>query len=282
MSYSLSHREFTMLQKYIEEQSGIILGEEKAYFIESRLAKILENYSLSSYEELYYKAYSKKDASFSKQVIDAITTNETYWFRDKSPWYIMEDLLLPVYIKEMQAGQRADVRIWSSACSSGQEPYSIAMCIDNYLRINGIQNIGLERFHIAATDLSESMLKLAIKGKYDSVSMERGLDTVTVDRYFVKNGNQWLIDEKIKKAVSFQQINLKRDHYYFDNCDIIFCRYVLMYFSEILKEVILPKVINALKPQGVLFTGASEIMKDSTKCLEMETYKDGVYFRLKG
>ncbi|MDD3268939.1 MAG: protein-glutamate O-methyltransferase CheR [Syntrophomonadaceae bacterium] len=282
MNNSLSPREFALLQKYIEEHSGIELGAEKAYLIESRLSGLLENYSLGSYEELFYKAYSRKDVIFTRQVFDAITTNETFWFRDKTPWYIMEDLLLPQYIREMQAGRRVNVRIWSCACSSGQEPYSIAMSIDSFLKKNGPGDIGLERFKIMATDLSGSILDLAKSGRYDSVSMERGLDPVMIDRYFTREGNRWLISERIKRAVDFRQFNLKTEPIYSQYYDIIFCRNVLIYFSELTKENILHKIINALKPQGVLFIGASEIIKDASGSLEMDTYQDGVYFRLKG
>ncbi len=282
MKYSLSPREFALWQKYIEEHSGIELGEEKAYFIESRLSGLLESYSLSSYEELFYKTYSRKDLVFTRQVLDAITTNETFWFRDKTPWYIMEDLLLPQYIREMQEGRRINVRIWSCACSSGQEPYSIAMSIDSFLRKNGPGNIGLERFQIMATDLSGSILDLAISGRYDSVSMERGLEPAMIDRYFTKEGTRWSISEQIKRAVDFRQFNLKTEPTYSRYYDVIFCRNVLIYFSELAKENILHKIVNALKPQGVLFIGSSEIIKDASGSLEMDTYKDGVYFRLKG
>lgn len=282
MNYSLSPREFALLQKYIEEHSGIELGEEKAYFIESRLSGLLENYALGSYEALFYKAYSRKDVLFTRQVLDAITTNETFWFRDKTPWYIMEDLLLPRYLKEMQEGRRVNVRIWSCACSSGQEPYSIAMAIDSFLKKNGPGNIGLDRFQIMATDLSGSVLDLAINGRYDNVSMERGLDPAMIDRYFTREGNRWSISERIKRAVDFRQFNLKTDPVHSRYYDIIFCRNVFIYFSELSKENILHKIINALKPQGVLFIGASEIIKDASGSLEMDTYKDGVYFRLKG
>lgn len=282
MVHSLSHREFVLLQKYIEEQSGIQLGEEKAYLIESRLSDILDSYSLSSYEQLFYRAQNKMDAGFCQRVIDAVTTNETYWFRDKTPWYILEDILLPVYIKEIREGKRADVRIWSCACSSGQEPYSIAMCIDSYLRKNSIENISLDRFHILATDLSKSIIDTAVEGKYDMVSMQRGLDRSTIDRYFVKEGNLWSICEKIRQAVNYRQFNLKGDNFTRLEYDIIFCRYVMIYFSEHLKERLLSRLINALRPQGVLFIGASEIINSYWADIEMETYKNGVYFRLKG
>lgn len=282
MNYSLSPREFVLLRKYIEEQSGIELGEEKAYFIESRLSGLLADYSLGSYEELFYKAYSRKDVAFTRQVIDAITTNETFWFRDKTPWYIMEDLLLPQYIKEMQEGRRVNVRIWSCACSTGQEPYSIAMLIDSYLQKNRPGNIGLDRFQITATDLSRAVLDLAVSGQYDSVSMERGLEPAMIDRYFTREGNLWSISDRIKRAVDFRQFNLKIDPIYSRSYDIIFCRNVLIYFSELAKESILSRIVTALKPQGVLFIGASEILKEASGSLEMDTYKDGVYFRLKG
>jgi len=282
MNYSLSPREFALLQKYIEEQSGIELGEEKAYLIESRLSGLLGDYSLGSYEELFYKAYSRKDLVFTRQVIDAITTNETFWFRDKTPWYIMEDIVLPQYIKEMQEGRRVNVRIWSCACSSGQEPYSIAMSIDSYLQKHGPGNIGLDHFQITATDLSGAVLDLAKSGKYDSVSMERGLDPVMIDRYFTREGNMWSISARIKNAVDFRQFNLKTDPIYSQTYDIIFCRNVLIYFSELAKEKVLHRIVTALEPPGALFIGASEIIKDPPRILEMDTYKDGVYFKLKG
>lgn len=282
MIHSLSHREFAMLQKYIEEQSGILLGEEKAYFVESRLSNLLKIYSLSSYEELFHKACSREDERFCQEVVNAITTNETYWFRDKTPWYILEDLLLPEFIKEMQEGRRMKVRIWSCACSSGQEPYSIAICIDNFLRKHEIKNISLDRFHITATDLSSSIVDAAIAGKYDTIAMERGLAPDTTGRYFTKNGGVWSVSEKIRQAIDYCQFNLKNDSYAGLEYDIIFCRYVLIYFSELLKERILSKIVKALKPQGILFIGASEILTRSLGDMEMKTHRDGVYFKHKG
>lgn len=280
MNISLSSREFSMLQKYIEDESGIVIRPEKAYFIENRLRKILENEGLLSYEELLHKAQREKP-DFSQKVIDAITINETYWFRDKSPWYIMEEIFLPGYIKEMQDGSRTDVHIWSCACSSGQEPYSIAMCIDNYLSKNKISDISFEQFHITATDLSRTMLAKAVEGKYDKVSMERGLDLSNRNRYFHRKGNRWVVCDKIKNSVFFFQFNLKNDCCSFRNYDIIFCRNVFIYFSESLKREILEKLLYALKPNGLLFVGASEIISGFSRDIEVGTHKNGVFFRLK-
>jgi chemotaxis protein methyltransferase CheR len=281
MKSRLSPREFNLLQRFIEERSGILLGEEKAYLIESRLADILENEHLSSYEELFYRVSAEPEASFAGRVIDAVTTNETFWFRDKTPWIILAEVLIPVYVKEMQEGKRKDVHIWSCACSSGQEPYSIAMCIDSYLMDKGIKNIQPDQFHITATDLSGEMVSMAMDGQYDCVSMERGLDEKTRLKYFTRRGNLWVIDDNIRNMVAYSQFNLKSSSFYFRNYDIIFCRNVLIYFSERLRAEIMEKLARSLKPQGVLFVGAAEIVTDSNKYFAMETYREGVYFKLK-
>jgi len=126
-------KEFIMIQKFIEGKCGISLGEEKAYLLESKLARLLAESGKSSFEELYLKICSTNDTDLIDSVIDAVTINETFWFRDKTPWYIIEELLLPALIAEFRKGERDRIRIWSAACSYGQEPYSVAMCIDSCL-----------------------------------------------------------------------------------------------------------------------------------------------------
>lgn len=282
MSPGLSTKEFTLMKKFIEEKCGIAIGEEKAYLIESRLTKLLIDSGLSNFEELYLKISQNSDPGTAEKVIDAITTNETLWFRDKSPWHILEDILLPVYIQELRQGKKSVIRIWSAASSTGQEAYSTAICIDNYLFKHGISDIKLSNFEIFATDISTTVLHIARMGKFDSISIMRGLDSNYKEKYFVNEGRVWSINDKIKSIVRFQQFNLQNSFLLFGKFDLIFCRYVIIYFSDMLKKQILNKMANALNPQGIFMIGSSEIFNNYQELYDMLEYNNGVYYRIKG
>lgn len=281
MSPGLSSKEFTLMQNFIQEKCGIAIGEEKAYLIESRLTKLLIDSNLSSFEELYRKITGRNDPAITEQVIDAITTNETLWFRDRSPWEILEEVLLPGYIREMREGKRASVKIWCAACSTGQEPYSTAMCIDNYLTRNGITDISLSRFKITATDISRSVLEVAKLGRYDSISIMRGLEEQYKLKYFKSEGRVWSLEDKIKSAVHFQQFNLQNSFLLLGKFDIVFCRYVIIYFSDELKRDVISKTASAMESEGVLFLGSSELFPGKEDSFEMLHHKNGVYYRVK-
>ncbi|HWR42617.1 protein-glutamate O-methyltransferase CheR [Sporomusa sp.] len=279
---NLSPAEFALFQEYIKEQCGIDFNEEKSYLIESRLSKFLIKFGLTNFEELYRMLNKQKDVGLAEEIIDAITTNETLWFRDKTPWMILEEVLLPAYIDEIRKGQRSKVRIWSAACSTGQEPYSIAMCIDSYLKRFRVQDVTLSQFEILATDISTTVLKLARMGKYDSISMARGLESEYRDTYFRQEGRIWKLADTIKDAVVFRQFNLQNSFIGLGNFDTVFCRYVTIYFSEQFKKVVFSKIANALTEQGVLFIGNSEIFFDYKENYEMTQYKNGAFFRVRG
>lgn len=271
-----------LMQKYVEEQCGIKIGREKAYLIESRLSRLLVESGLTSFEEFYSMIQDQRDKKMSEKVIDAITTNETLWFRDKSPWSILEYILLPAYIEEIRSGRRTKVRIWSAACSTGQEPYSTAMSIDRFLYNHGIYDVDSSKFEIVATDISGAVLDIAHNGKYDSISMTRGLDAYYKEKYFKNIGRAWMLDEKIKKRVEFKRFNLQEDYIPLGAFDIIFCRYVMIYFSNSLQKEVLEKIASVLTPQGVLFPGSSEIFPDYKKNFETIQFESGFYYRLKG
>lgn len=282
MNDNLSAIEFMLFRKYIKDQCGISLGEEKAYLIESRLSKFLVKFGLSNFEELYLKLSQQKNNTLTVEVIDAITTNETLWFRDKTPWEIMESKLLPSYIRDIREGKRSKVRIWSAACSTGQEPYSIAMCIDNYLSQNGIEDITLANFEILATDISRTVLKIAQMGKYDSISMARGLDMRLRDKYFRREGRIWTLDERIKNAVHFKPFNLQNDFTALGSFDMVFCRYVTIYFSEEFTKETFTKVASVLEDNGILFLGNAEVFLNYQGLYEAEYYNKGIFYRVRG
>jgi chemotaxis protein methyltransferase CheR len=274
-------KEFVMIQKFIEEKCGIALGEDKAYLLESKLTRFLIEYGASSFEDLYLKICTTKDPCLVDSVIDAVTINETFWFRDKTPWYIIEEILLPKYITELRNGERDAIRIWSTACSYGQEPYSVAMCIDNYLNQMGIIDVRPESLEILATDISGEVLQMAEAGNFDNISISRGLDDDYKSRYFRNEGRIWRLDEKIKSRVCFKQLNLIESNFPHGQYDIVFCRNVFIYFSNRYKKQVMKDITASLKPGGILFIGSSELFEGYGRHYTMEQYRNGIYYRKK-
>lgn len=275
----LTNSDFKLFQNYINEKCGINISEEKAYLIETRLSKLLIDSGFNSYEELYVSLMSRSDPHIMMKVIDAITTNETLWFRDKTPWEIMENVLMPNYISDLRSYRKSRIRIWSAASSTGQEAYSTAMFIDYYLEKNKIKDISLSHFEIIATDISASVLDIAKKGRYDSISIMRGLDQIYKDRYFIKTGLVWELDNRIKKAVKFEQFNLQNSFMFLGQFDLIFCRYVLIYFADKLKQDIFQKISSNLLKNGALIIGASELYYLMEDLFVMKNEVRGTYYK---
>ncbi|MGE5680567.1 MAG: CheR family methyltransferase [Bacillota bacterium] len=282
MESNISSQEFLLMKQFIEEHSGIYISEDKSYLIESRLSRLLKDSGYKNFEDFYRMLYSGRNPEIVEKVIDAITTNETLWFRDSAPWTILEEVLLPAFIDALRSGKKSKIRIWSTACSSGQEPYSIAMCIDHYLMMKNITDISLTDFEILASDISKAVLEVAQVGKYDNLSISRGLKDKYKDIYFVSRGQEWIISERIKEIITFRQFNLQRDFSLLGSFDVIFCRYVIIYFSEKLKRAVLEKIAGSLKPDGVLFIGSSELICDYDENFYGEQYKNGIFYKLRG
>lgn len=279
---SLSSHAFRLFQTYIEEHCGIRILDDKEYLIESRLSRFLIQFGLTNFDELYCLISQQQQPDLAEAIIDAITTNETQWFRDKTPWQFMEEVLLPKYTEKLQKGECSTIRIWCAACATGQEPYSIAMCIDRYLKRHSIEGVSLADFEIVATDISHTVLKLAQLGKYDSISMSRGLDITYRDSYFQQAGRIWTLDPKIKEAVKFRQFNLQNRFSSLGRFDLIFLRYVTIYFSDAFKTEIIEKTARALHPKGYLVLGNSEVFLDYTKFYEAELFNNINFYRLRG
>lgn len=277
----MSTKEFQLFQKYIEKQCGITIGEEKAYLIESRLTRLLVEAKLSSFEELYYKIYNNKEPEIAEKIIDAITTNETLWFRDKTPWMMMEEVLLPQWIEELRSFKKRKIRIWSAASSTGQEAYSTAMLIAEYLDRNNIKDITLGHFEILGTDISAPVVQVAKAGKYDPISMIRGMDEKYKKKYFKQEGKVWHLDEKIKRIVTFQKFNLQSSFITLGKFDMILCRYVMIYFSAEFKKDLIRRMGFALNPKGIFIIGNSEIISDYKGNFDLKEYKRAVYYQTK-
>ncbi len=278
MSVNLSDLEFRLFKAYIGEKCGIDIGWEKAYLIETRLAHLLSESKLNSFAELYSRITTSGDIELSEKIIDSITTNETLWFRDKTPWTILQKIYLPQFVKMIRSGEKKKIRIWSSASSTGQEAYSTAICIDNYLQRNLISDVTLSNFEIIGTDISNACIELAVSGRYDNITIMRGLDKEIKDSCFKNMNTYWEINDKYKKAVKFLQFNLQKSFFILGSFDVIFCRYVLIYFSDEFKVDVIRRARNALTDGGVMFLGAYEtydVLRDYFTC---ETLENGCYY----
>lgn len=281
MIVSLSSEEFSLMKRYIEDKCGVLISEDKAYLIESRLSKLLIDFRCNTFEEFYKKVYYNKDEGITERVIDAITTNETLWFRDSKPWDILENVLMPEYVDQLRKNKKDKVRIWSAGCSTGQEPYTVAMIIDSYLSKNNISDVSISQFEIVATDISGSIIELAKSARYDAISIMRGLPEFYKNKYFEKQGRIYILKDSIKKMVKFYKFNLQKSFIFLGNFDLIYCRYVTIYFSDILKNDILRRIRLALQENGKLFLGSSEIYFNYNDYYDKKEYMGSVYYEAK-
>src|SRR5690606_15157551 len=201
----------------------IMLGQGKEYLVTSRLRRLMERESINSITELM--SAMERSRSLQETVIDAMTTNETLWFRDEHPYRIFREKLLPEI-----AAQRRPLRIWSAACSTGQEPYSLSMEIEEYKKRFPNRLMAGER--IVATDISPSSLAIAKQGVYQQLAISRGMNDAYLTSYFAKDeAGRWRIQQNIKSRVEFSVQNLQQSYASLGKFDIIFCRNVLIYFS---------------------------------------------------
>ncbi|TDQ36851.1 CheR family methyltransferase [Thiopseudomonas denitrificans] len=274
---SVTNLDFDLFRDYLEKQSGILLGDNKQYLVTSRLRKIMENERLQSLAELVRRMQSQPRSGLYQQVIDAMMTNETLWFRDGYPFEVMRTRVLPELVQKYP-NQR--LRIWSAASSSGQEPYSLSMLLDEYERANpGQLRAGVQ---IVATDLSASMLDVCKGGEYDALSMGRGLSVERQQRYFEKlEGGRWRLKLPVRQRVDFRQLNLLESYALLGKFDVVFCRNVLIYFSADVKKDILRRIHATLKPGGYLFLGASEALNGLPELYSMVQCSPGIIYQAK-
>lgn len=275
----ISVGDFRLLRDFIERECGIVLGDEKTYLIETRLAGLLAETGCSDYGAFYRLAMSQTMADLRDRVIDAMTTNETLWFRDTHPFAILREKLLPTLAAELLAGRRFRIRIWSAASSTGQEPYSIAMEVLEFCR----RNPGLrpEQFEILATDISPSALFLARAGRYDAAAIGRGLPQEMKDRYFTQQGPVWCVNDEVKRLVTLRKFNLQDALSPLGRLDIVFCRYVTIYFSEAFKRRIYGEIAHLLGPEGYLIISAVENLLGLSDRFTPLSHAGGTYYQCK-
>jgi len=279
---SITQLEFTLLRGLIYDQCGISLNDSKTYLVEARLAPLVKESGCTTFGEFYLKAKSPAEGGqLLRLMVDAITTNETYWFRDQYPYQVLGQQLLPELDKRVKEGKRSRINIWSAACSSGQEPYSIAMTILEFYRSSNQDAACHNWVRILATDISGSTLAGAVRGTYDKVSISRGLEPKYLDRYFHGNGNTWTVDDRVRKMVTFQPHDLRNPMPRSESFDVVFLRNVMIYFDDTLKRKLFQMMTNVLAPNGCLFLGTGETVNGYTTGFEILEWQKAAFYRLK-
>jgi chemotaxis protein methyltransferase CheR len=243
--------DFDFLRKMLRERSGLVLSAEKQYLAESRLLPVARKHGLASLSDLVAELKAHPGSTLAIDVVEAMTTNETFFFRDKSPFENFRELIMPAMIAARAREKR--IRIWCAACSSGQEPYSLAMA----LKEMGPAIAGY-RFEIMATDLSGAVLERAKEGVYSQFEVQRGLPIQHLLKYFTKVGDHWQILSSIRAMVQFRTLNLLNDFSPLGSFDIVFCRNVLIYFDQETKIGVFNRIARQVPDDGYLVLGAAE------------------------
>jgi chemotaxis protein methyltransferase CheR len=275
LNKDLQDKEYILFRDFLEQQCGIVLGENKQYLVKSRLAPLMQRFGVASLSELVTKTLSPFERQLRSAVIDAMTTNETLWFRDTYPYELLKKQIFP----EMEKTCR-NVKIWSAASSSGQEPYSIAMTALEYQQSRpGSFSLGVS---ILGTDISNTMLEHCQRAEYDGLALSRGLSPERRSKFFEDSGKGMMrVKEPVRKNVSFRHLNLLDSYTLLGKFDIIFCRNVLIYFSADVKAKIIRQFAQSLNSRGYLFLGASESLSSLNNDFEMIRCNPGIIYRKK-
>ena len=243
--------DFELLSDMLRDRSGLVLSKDKVYLLESRLTPLARQRGLESLDDLVKELRTRRDEKLMHDVTEAMTTNESFFFRDNTPFNLFRDTVLPELLKSNAATRK--IRIWCAAASTGQEPYSLAMILSE-------AKAALRdwRVEILATDLSQQVLEKAKAGVYSQFEVQRGLPIQMLVKYFKEEGEMWRIDAALRAMVQFRTFNLLDDFRSLGQFDVIYCRNVLIYFDQKTKGEVLDRMSSVLSSQGSLFLGAAE------------------------
>lgn len=249
----MTTNDFDNLCEVVRDRSGIVLNADKAYLVENRLSPIARRHSCSSVEDFLRSLRTSRDETVMRDVIDALTTNESFFFRDEKPFKAFREVMIP-HLLEARAFRKR-IRIWCAACSSGQEPFSLAMILQEMkAQLDGW------KIEIIGTDLSSAILDRARKGEFTEFEVHRGLTDAQLSRYFNRSGNNWVVAPEIRSMVDFRPFNLLQSPAALGKFDIVFCRNVLIYFDQKTKEKVLNSIVTVSESDAYLTLGASETM----------------------
>jgi len=261
---------FRYLQKFLLQRSGIVLADDKLYLIRSRMQPLLRKFEVKDLNDLTQQIRLNEKGEVAKHLIDAMTTNETLFFRDAYPFEALRTLVFPEL--SHAGGGHTPIKIWSAASSRGQEAYSIAMTASETIPMAG------KRLQILGTDLSESAIDYARRGVYSQMEVQRGMPVKQLVRFFNQDGTDWLVRDELKSMVQFETANLVDDALNMQvrakgPFDIVFCRNVLIYFSPEERKRVIDRLARGMKKGGYLFTGATESPEGVTSKWECVLFK---------
>jgi len=265
----VNSQDFEFITQLLRKRAGIVLTIDKMYLLESRLAPLARKEGLPSIDDLIQVVRSRRDERLITQVVDVMTTNETFFYRDKTPFDHLKEAILPI-LGQARRGQR--IRIWCAACSTGQEPYSIAMMLDQMPQLTG--GVPVE---IVATDISDRCLDRARQGLFTQFEVQRGLPIQTLMQYFTQQDDHWRISERMRQMITFRKLNLMDPAYNLGKFDIVFCRNVLIYFDTPTKAEVFERIAQSMNPGGFLLLGAAESVIGITQAFETAQDRRGLY-----
>ncbi len=266
--------EYDFLKKFLKTRSGLVLSDEKQYLVESRLMPVARRHDLKGLSELIQTLNKPGSTSLQNDVVEAMTTNESFFFRDKTPFENFRNVMLPHLLEARKS--RRSARIWCAAASTGQEPYSLSM----YLKEDKAK-VGGFRFEIIGTDISSEVLEKARTGIYSQFEVQRGLPIQMLLKYFSQQGELWQVAPEIRAMVQWRKLNLLENFSHLGEFDIVFCRNVLIYFDQQTKIDVLNRIYRQLPEDGFLVLGAAETVVGLTDGFEPYPNLRGVYRKKK-
>ena len=266
----MTPQDYDYLRKLLKERSGLVLSADKQYLVESRLLPIARKASVSGLGELVAKLKDRAAEPLIVEVVEAMTTNESFFFRDKIPFDHFRDTIMPTLIAARAKEKR--IRIWCAAASTGQEPYSLAI-----LTKEMAAKVAGWRIEIIGTDISTEVLEKAKAGVYSQFEVQRGLPIQLLVKYFVQNGDTWQISPEIRAMVQYKMLNLLPDFSHLGRFDIVFCRNVLIYFDQDTKVDVLARLAKVMAPDGYLLLGAAETVVGLTDIFRPVPDQRGLY-----
>jgi chemotaxis protein methyltransferase CheR len=269
---AIAAADFNFVRELVLRASAIVIGPGKEYLVETRLAPLAKMEGFASIEELIRKLRTTGSTMLEGKVVDMMTTNESSFFRDLHPFDALRKTLIPGLIEK--AGINRTLNIWCAACSSGQEPFSIAMLLrDHFPQLNNWM------VNIVATDISPTMLERARSGIFNQIEVNRGLPAPMLVKHFTKADGLWKVRDDILKMVTFRELNLIRPWVGLPKCDLVFCRNVLIYFDAVTKSDILKRIRTVLKPEGYLFLGGAESTLGLDDAYKRTTFERAVCYQ---
>lgn len=262
--------DFDFVARMLRERSGLVLTADKSYLLESRLMPVARKRGLKGIEDLVPALRANRDETLLREVTEAMTTNESFFFRDIKPFDQFRDMVLPQLLTT-RASKRA-IRIWCAAASSGQEPYSLAMLLrEEAAKLSGW------RVEIVATDISTEVLNKAKAGLYSQFEVQRGLPIQMLVKYFKKKDESWQIDPAIRAMVQYREFNLLHDLRSLGSFDVVYCRNVLIYFDQPTKTRVLEAVSKQMPDDGILYLGGAETVLGISDCFKPIPSQRGIY-----